>query len=78
MVETPQGRLLPAERGLVKEDRVNTMEVALAPDGLEAVKVKVVALVGERDEAMQLVHEALVLMKVVSVGTSTCTMKVVL
>jgi hypothetical protein len=42
---------------------------------LLAMKEKVVELVGDMELALQLLHDELVVMNLVSVGTSTCTMK---
>jgi hypothetical protein len=69
---------VPTYLGLTNDDRTKEMVCVEYPLGLDAIKEKVVELAGERDVALQLVHVAFEEMKRVSVGTSTCTIKLVL
>ncbi len=72
LVEIPQERLEPVLLGLTKEERVNVMDVADVPPELIAVNSMEVEFLVTIDEE-QLVQLELVELKVVSKGTSICT-----
>lgn len=78
LVAMPQGRLCPTDLGLTKEEMLNEYVCALVPRVLLAMKEKTEELVGDMDEALHEVQEELVVMNLVSEGTSTWTINALL